>query len=291
MDEKTLLAAITKCGWKGAWDEQLKGLLTKLDLLENKGRYKKLLANLKGANNKSNFTASVLEATIGFQFESAGIELQYEIRQDAEGKSSIDFCWKTASGKTVYIEVRLLQQDKAAADSIANQLDAVNSYAISKDGEDEAQDIIRVQQVVLEKVQKKDGTPTKFLTAHQDAVNLVAVDVSQIILGMFDPDDCKLVTLGDPSVQDVNRRGIFGLFQEPDPEYPARIQSLAKSYGHIRQTLHGVLFLFRQPKTELFNYSVNRFLAWNPRLINEDTARDICKEIEPALPLFRKKEV
>ncbi len=289
MDEKTLLAAITKCGWKGAWDEQLKGLLTKLDLLENKGRYNKLLANLKGANDKSNFTASVLEATIGFQFESTGIELQYEIRQDADDESSIDFCWKTASGKTVYIEVRLLQQDKATADSIASQLEAANRYAISKNGGDEAQDIVRVQQVVLEKVQKKDGTPTKFLTAHQDAVNLVAVDISQIILGMFDPDDCKLTTLGDPSVQDVNRRGVFGLFQEPEPQYPARIQSLAQSYTHIRQTLHGVLFLFRQPKTELFNYSVKRFLGWNPKLINEDTAKEICKEIEPALPLLKKR--
>jgi hypothetical protein len=139
------------------------------------------------------------------------------------------------------------------------------------------------------KGEKKDGTPTKFLTAHQDGVNLVAVDVSQIILGMFDPDDCKSVTLSDPPVQDIKRRGIFGLFQEPEPQYPARIQSLAQSYAHIRQTLHGVLFLLRQPKTKLFNYSVKRFLAWNPRLINEDTAREICKEIEPPLPLFRKK--
>ena len=127
------------------------------------------------------------------------------------------------------------------------------------------------------------------LRRYQGAVNLVAIDVSQIILGMFDPDDCKLVTLGDPSVQDVNRRGIFGLFQEPEPQYPARIQSLAQAYAHIRQTLHGVLFLFRHPKTELFNYSVKRFLAWNPRLINEDIAREICKKIEPVLPLFRKK--
>jgi hypothetical protein len=47
MDEKTLLAAITKCGWKGAWAEQVSGLLSKLNLLERTGRYSKLLANDK----------------------------------------------------------------------------------------------------------------------------------------------------------------------------------------------------------------------------------------------------
>jgi hypothetical protein len=288
MDEKTLLAVITKCGWKGAWEEQVKGLLSKLELLERTGRYGKLLANLKGANDKSNFTSSVLEVTIAFQFESAGIELQYEIRQDAEDESSIDFCWTTKSGKTVYIEVRLLQQDKATADSISSQLDARNMYAIAKDGDGERQDIVRVQKVVLDKVQKKDGSPTKFLTAHQDAVNLVAVDVSQIILGTFDVDDCKLVTLGDPSVPVVNRREVFGLFQETEPSYPEFIQSLAQSFDHIKKTLHGVLFLFRRPKKELFNFSVERFLSWSP-MVDEGTARDTCTEIEAALPLLRKR--
>ena len=264
-------------------------LLSKLNLLENTGRYGKLLANLKGANDKNNFTASVLEATTAFQFESVGMELQYEIRQDVEDESSIDFCWKTKPGKTVYIEVRLLQQDKATVDSILRQFDARNMYAISKDGDDERQDIVRVQKVVLEKVQKKDGSPTKFLTAHQDAINLVAVDISQIILGAFDVDDCKLVTLGDPSVPDINRRGVFGLFQDTEPAYPALIQSLAQAFDHIKKTLHGVLFLFRLPKAELFNFSVERFLAWNPSLIMEDTAREMCKEIETALPLLRKR--
>jgi hypothetical protein len=161
-------------------------------------------------------------------------------------------------------------------------------YAISKDGEDERQDIVRVQKVILEKVQKKDGSSTKFLATHQDAVNLVAVDISQIILGTFDVDDCFG---GDPSVPTVNRREVFGLFQETEPAYPEFIQSLTQSFNHIKRTLHGVLFLFRLPKTELFNFSVERFLAWNPSLIKEDTAREICKEIETALPLLRKRGI
>ncbi len=287
MDEKTLLAAITKSGWNGASHEHVEGLLSKLDFLESKGRYGGLLTNLEKANDKNNFAASVLEATIAFQFESAGIELEYEIRQGPDSGSSIDFRWATASGRTVYIEVRLLQQDKATTDSIEGQLQIGNVYGISKDGGDEKQDIIRLQQVILGKVQERDGTPTKFLTMRQEAVNIVAIDISQIILGMFDSQDCKLVTLGDPSVQPINQRGIFGLFQDSKPGYPEYIRSLARSYGHIRKSLHGVLFLFRQPKTELFNYSVERFLAWNPSLISQDSARAICNEIEPALSLKR----
>jgi hypothetical protein len=215
--------------------------------------------------------------------------LQYEIRQVVEDESSVDFCWKTKSGKIVYIEVRLLQQDKGTADLISSQIDARNVHAISKDGDDERQDIVRVQRVVLEKVQKKDGSPTKFLMVRQDAINLVAVDISQIILGAFDVDDCKLVTLGDPSVSEINRRGVFGLFQDTQPAYPTLIQSIAQSFDHIKKTLHGVLFLFRLPKTELFNFSIERFLAWNPSLIKEDTASEICKEIETALPPVRKR--
>ena len=274
MDERTLLAAITQSGWKGAWDDQIKGLLSKLNFLEKTGRYSKLLANLIGANDKNNFAALVLEATIAYQFESAGIPLQYEIKQATDDESSIDFCWRIASAKVVYIEVRLLQQDKVTADSIEAQLNAQNAYAVSKDGDDERQDIVRVQKVILEKVQKKDGTPTKFLTMHQDAINIVAVDISSIILGMFDFDDCKLVSFGDPAVSDVNRRQVFGLFQDPRPEYPAHIQSQAQLFTHIRKTLHGILFLFRNPKTELFNYSIERFLAWNPSLIKEGIPRE-----------------
>ncbi len=285
MNEKKLLAIIKKSGWKGASDEQVRGLSSKLSLLKGTGRYRRLVANLETANDKSNFTASVLEATIAFQFESRGIELEYEVMQDYDGTGSIDFRWNTVPGRAVYIEVRLLQQDKETTDSIESQLQDGNAYGIMKDGDSEKQDIIRVQQAILEKVQKRDGTPRKFLVNHNDTINLVAVDISEIILGMFDSHDCKLVTLGDPSVPPMCRRRIFGLFQGPMPADPECIKSRARSYEHARKTLHGVLFLFRHPRREPFNYSVERYLAWNPSLISKDTARAICNEIGPCLPL------
>jgi hypothetical protein len=288
MDKGQLAAAIARSGWTFVTEERITGLLSKLVFLERTGRYGKLLANIAAANDKNNLSASILEATIAFQFESAGIPLDYEVRQSVGGAGSIDFCWTTESGLTVYIEVRLLQQDATTARSISSQLAAANVYTISLDGDDEKRDIIRLQQVIMEKVQKRDGTPTKFVAEHPGAVNLVAVDVSSIILGMFDQDDCKLVTLGDCSVQPAFQRGIFGLFQEPDSRLPQEIQAVADGFAHIRSTLHGILFLFRAPKSEPFDYSLERCLERNPRLMDQGTAKTIREAFQPALPLNEK---
>ncbi len=289
-DKQALEAAILRSGWPGVWEDQLDGLWPKLQLLVAKDKYRRLLSNIEKANDRSNFVASVLEATIAFRFESAGIQLDYEIKQDPTHKSSVDFRWNTASGQTIYIEVRLLQQDRGTTESIEGQLEAGNVWSVAKDGDAEQQDIIRVQQVILEKVQERDGTPTKFLVRDQNNINLVAVDISQIILGTFDQYDCLLAGRGDPAVPLICRRETFGLFQETHPEYPDRIQTLAKSYAHLKETLHGILFLFRLPKRERFNYSLEQFLVWNPALIDHDTAAAISDQVKLALPLYRKRE-
>jgi hypothetical protein len=290
LDKHALKAAIIRSGRPGVWEDQLEGLWSKIQLLVTKGKYRRLLSNIENANDWSNFVASALEVTIAFQFESAGIQLDYEIKQDPSHNSSVDFRWNTATGETVYIEVRLLQQDRDTTESIEGQLQVGNAWSVAKNGEAERQDIVRVQQVILEKVQKKDGAPTKFLLRDQGTVNIVAIDISQIILGAFDQYDCLLVGQGDPSVPLICRREIFGLFQEPRPEYPDHIRASAKSYAHLKETLHGILFLFRLPKREPFNYSLEQFLVWNPALIDEDSAAAISEQIKLALPLYKKRE-
>jgi hypothetical protein len=102
-----------------------------------------------------------------------------------------------------------------------------------------------------------DGTPRKFLTQVPDNINLVAVDVSEVILGTFDFYDCLLVGQGDVAVHPIHQRRIFGLFREVRENDADRFKSLAKSYSHIEKTLHGILFLFRRPKQELFNFRWN----------------------------------
>lgn len=93
-----------------------------------------------------------------------------------------------------------------------------------------------------------------------------------------------------PSVPEVNRRGVFGLFEEPKPEYPARIQSVAQSFAHIRKTLHGVQFLFRKPKTELFNYSMEKIVGFESWLAKGRNGERNMQGTDAALPLLKKKQ-
>jgi hypothetical protein len=290
VDKQALEDAMTRSGWPQVWEDQLDGLWSKIEHLPSRRGFQRLLSNIRSSNDKSNFVASVLEVTFAYQFESAGIELDYEVKQDPSHPSSVDFRWKVSPKLTVYIETRLLQQDKATTDSIECQLHAANAWSVAQDGDDDQKDIIRVQQVIREKVQKEDGTPTKFFLRDQGTINIVAVDISQIILGMFDHDDCLLVGHGDPAVAPVCQRGVFGLFQELRPEYPDRIRALAESYSHIKETLHGLLFLFKRPKQERFNYSLEYFLVWNPSLMNKADAAEICDQIKRAMPLYKKRE-
>jgi hypothetical protein len=290
VDKQALEDAMTRSGWPQVWEDQFESLWSKMEHLPSRRGFQRLLSNIRSSNDKSNFVASVLEVTFAYQFESAGIELDYEVKQDSSHPSSVDFRWKVSPGLAAYIETRLLQQDKATTESIEDQLSASNAWSVVKDGDDDQQDIIRVQQVILEKVQKEDGTPTKFLVCDHGTINIVAVDVSEIILGMFDHEDCLLVGLGDPAVAPICQRGVFGFFQELRPEYPDRIRVLAESYAHIKKTLHGILFLFKRPKREPFNYSLEHLLVWNTSLMEKDDVAEISEQIKRALPLYKRRE-
>ncbi len=284
MDRATLLAAIKNSGGAEQPDDEVGRLLEKLTHLDQTRKFGRLMNAVASANDKNNFLASVLEATFAFQFESARLPLEYEVKQDEDNSSSIDFLRKTASGISVYFETRLLQQENATMLAIDAQLQQSPFYQIAMDGQDEHDAIVRLQGVILSKVQKRDGTPTKFLRVAPDIVNLVVIDVSELILGAIDLDDCLLATHGDPAVRDENRRGIFGLFQEPLAEYPERIQAVAKTFEHMRRTLSGVLFLFRSRGSGVLDYQLEQYLMWNPRLIDQDRAKAICAEVEVAIP-------
>lgn len=284
MDRATLLAAINNSGGAEQPDDEVGRLLEKLTHLDKTRKFGRLMNAVASANDKNNFLASVLEATFAFQFESARLPLEYEVKQAEDKSSSIDFLRKTASGISVYFETRLLQQENATMLAIDAQLQQSPFYQIAMDGQDEHDAIVRLQGVILSKVQKPDGTPTKFLRVAPDIVNLVVIDVSDLILGAIDLDDCLLATHGDPAVRDEHRRGIFGLFQEPLAEYPERIQAVAKTFEHMRRTLSGILFLFRSRGSGVLDYQLEQYLMWNPRLIDKDRAKAICAEVEVAIP-------
>jgi hypothetical protein len=255
----------------------------RVDYLQKTGRYGALVSQISNANDKSNFLALTLELNFAYQFESIGLELTYEVSQDAQQNSTIDFLRVTPGGEQVFFELRLIQQPRDIADSIAGQIENTGRYKIALDAEDDQDAVVRIQRNVLSKMEDKKGNPIKFLSAAKNAINIVVMDITDCMLGMMDIHDCMLACQGDPGVEEPYRRGVFGLFQQDMPHYPQRIHDLAKKYTHIRGTIHGILFLDRVGGRVL-TYRLCHYLVWNPALIDEPTARCILADVSAAIP-------
>ena len=268
MDKEALRCAITRSSGGPNPIAELDTLWPRVELLQKPGRYGPLLSQLFAANDKNNFLALILEVNFAYQFESRGLALTYEIKQAPEHKSSIDFLRVLPSGDHIYLEVRLLQEGQS-------------NYS-------EQDKIIRIQSAILSKVQDANGAPIKFFSTTPDAVNIVVIDASSTFAGMVDIHDCELASYGDPNVDGVFQRGVFGLFEEYRPGSPVRIHEFAAKHKRIRHTVHGVLFLFR-PGTEVLAYQLEQYLMWNPTLMARNRARPIYADIASAIPFHTRR--
>lgn len=206
MNKQALIDAIRRSDGKQWALDEADDLWLRLEFLHNTSRYGQLLSSLIKANDKSNFLALVLEANFAFQFESKGLALVYEVQQDAQKRTSIDFLRKTRNGDSVYFELRLLQQTQSIKDTINAQLQKCSAYALFMGGDDEQKEVVRLQNTILGKVQDKNGKPIKFFSTDANAVNMVVVDATESLLGTIDVHDCMLATHGDP----VSKRFIEG---------------------------------------------------------------------------------
>lgn len=284
LSRDSLIAAIAASGGAAQPDDQVDGLFAKLQFLEATGRFGVLLRGILKANDKSNFLALLLEATFAHQFERIGAPLKYEVKQDPAHGSSIDFGLGLADGPTAYFELRLLQQDQATANSIAEQLTASSTYAVFKNGADEQAEVFKLQGIALGKVEDKTGKPIKFLKVEPTALNIVVVDISDIIIGTADLEDCMLATYGDPAVAVEFRREVFGLFQDALDTYPEHLQQAAARFKHFKATIHAVLFLFKSPRSRPLDYALEQVLVWNRSLVTEEVAGHLMPVCEAALP-------
>ena len=287
IDRGTLEAAINASGGVQQPDDQVSALLAKLDLLEARGRYGGLLKAVCASNNKWNFLASLLEVTFAHQFETAGVPLDYEVRQEPDQPGTIDFRMTASNGDAVFFELRLLQQDEKTTADIAQQLDAKQEYAVAMDGEGERNAVVRLQGAILQKVQLKDGTPIKFVQAGSHVVNIVVVGVPDLLLGTVDAWDCVLAACGDGAVPAECRRGVVGLFQTSNAGDPSEMQIRVASFAHIRATIHGVLFVFREAGAGVLDYRLEQVMVWNSSLVAEDRARFLMTNIAAVLPSRR----
>ena len=287
LDRATIEAAIAASGGAAQPNDQVDGLLAKLQVLETSGRYSALIKGISKSNDKSNFLALLLEATFAYEFEARSIPLDYEVKQDANEGSSIDFGMKLDDGRVTYFELRLLQQDQATAKAIAKQLVKTGAYAAAMNGGHEQREVLRVQSTILSKVENKDGKPIKFLKTNDGTFNIVVVCISDIVLGTADLYDCLIVTYGDPEVPAEYRRDVFGLFQDIRTEYPKHVQDAATRFTHLKSTVHAVLFLFRLASSGVLDYSLRQVLVWNRALTTEQSCRMVGERINTAIPPLR----
>src|SRR5450755_3319233 len=159
VNKQALIDAIRNSGGaQGALDE-VDELWVRVDYLQKTGRYGALISQVAVTNDRSNFLALTLEINFAYQFESSGRELQYEVSQDAQQNSTIDYLRVFPEGEQVFLELRLIQQPQDIADSIAGQIDNRERYTIALNAEDDQDAVVRIQRNVLSKVQDKTGNP------------------------------------------------------------------------------------------------------------------------------------
>ena len=293
MDTQKLVNAIRNSGGGQNALADTGAILARINYLEQTRRYGPLLSQLAKTNDKSNFLALTLEVNFAYQFECGGRELTYEVRQDVNEKGSIDFLRNAPTGHNIFFEIRLLQQTQSITDAINDQLRTSNFYTFTMDGKLQQSEVIRIQSTILSKTQDGDGRPIKFFSTATGTVNIVVVDATTTNLETIDIHDCKLAVYGDPSVDEPFRMQIFGIFQNDKPRYPQRIHDLAAKFAHVKQTLHGVMFLFKERPTGLLAYKLEQYMMWNPKLMNsnliaEKRVRQIQADIAAAIPWRRE---
>lgn len=274
---RRLAGALSASGYSVKPDEnRLTPLAEKLDFLLKTNRYSRLISGLLDANNGANLRSLVLEVTFAFQFETGGMLLQYEVSHRPDDETSVDFLLQAESGKQLCIEMRLVQQRQKLTTLFEQQLRESDYFGTILDGADDRAEILRVQGLILEKAVNPCGKRIKFESGGANNYNIVAIEVSELLLGMIDHADCCLAAYGDPAVPQLARRQMFGLFQEPRPEYPQYIQEVAARFAPFRWAVHAILFLKKIPPGSHIDYRLEYLLIRNRQLMSSEEAKKIA---------------
>lgn len=283
-----LANALCASGYPVRLDEsRLIPLAEKLDLLRRMGHYTRLISDLLAANDGANLRSLVLEVTFAFQFEAAGMPLRYEVRHRPDDETSVDFLRQVDSGKQLCIEMRLVQQRQALTTLFEEQLRNSDYFGTILNGTDDRAETLRLQRLILEKAVNCRGELIKFQQDAASSYNIVAIEVSELHLGMIDDADCLLATYGDPAVPDLMRRQLFGLFQEPRPDYPPHIHEVAARFAPFRRAVHAVLFLRKVPPGNPIDFRLEYLLVHNRKLMITEEVNSIARDINGAMDVWK----
>lgn len=270
-------------------DDRLAPVITKLQCLADCGRFGCLLSDLFVCNDKSNLQALLFEVVFAWHFERKWKPLQYEVVQHPTGGTTVDFLQIPVRDTHIYYELRLLQQQEAITVMFEEQLQRSNYFGTLLNGKDEQHEVLRLQQVLLGKVQDRKGKPVKFFSAAPPNCNILVVDVSQPLLGMIDKSDCILACYGDESVFPTYRRDVFGLFQVESTDAPPLFQQIARKFDHLRSTIHGILFMRRPQETNAIDFELQSYFIPNRVLLSENTYEIVSTEVASVFSPWEKK--
>ena len=289
----TELKAIIQAAGGECWAlDDADALLEKINRLETAGGYGSLLTQFRSAKEPGDLRGRVLEANFADLFVQKGIALQYGAKQAKQGMSGdVDFCW-CVNGVQVFIEMKLLGQDQMTKNAINQQLENTGFCATLIS--DDTRDVARIQRDIFEKSSTKKFNPQLEPTT----INLVAVDVSELQLGTVDIGDCLLAAGGNELVashchQTFQRTAVVGVFESAGKTLTTEQAEWVRCYHgpsgadipHPRDYIHGVLFLFREPRERAaLSYELRGAVVWNPALIDDARAKPVLEAFHQIVP-------
>ena len=259
-------------------------LLEKLTLLHSSDQYSALFKQFKAAKNEGDLRGRVLEVNFASGFIKNKILLEYGAKQGGSG--DIDFCWNVKDDQ-IFIEMKLLGQDEKTKQNEAKQLALMGYF---KSTTEDTLDIGRIQRDIIGKSSTKKFNPQ---LSNKNIVNIVAIDVSELQLGMIDLQDCLLAVGGNCLVshQLFKRPQVVGVFENlgnPTNEqidWMSRYHLTNGSDPHPRTYVHAVLFLFREPaELAALSYELSAELVWNSELIRFSKAKAISDSFHKIIP-------
>jgi hypothetical protein len=159
------------------WADYISPFCKKLEHLSIRKRYGRLLRSLFSSKDIAEFNGYVFEALFAYDFESKGQALNYEVKQLPSGESSIDFCYSFDDKRKIYFELRLVTQRAWITAVEVGQLKAYNRFQIELGGNDQREEIIRLQNILLNKCQDAVGVPIKFRDVSEGIYNFMVVNI------------------------------------------------------------------------------------------------------------------